>query len=94
MCTLLRQHYENKQEVRVCYLGDLVKLDESCCEVLEFVKLSMDTGILYRVYFSIFLLGGPIGSVRNEGGPLKQPSGILYSPLLLLFLYAWPKFNM
>ena len=28
------------------------------------------------------------------GGQLKQPSGILYSPLLLLSLYAWPKFNM
>ena len=28
------------------------------------------------------------------GGQLKQLSGILYSPLLLLSLYAWPKFNM
>ena len=28
-----------------------------------------------------------------KGGQLKQPSGILYSPLLLLSLYAWPKFN-
>ena len=29
-----------------------------------------------------------------KGGQLKQPSGLLYSPLLLLSLYAWPKFNM
>ena len=26
-----------------------------------------------------------------KGGQLKHPSGILYSPLLLLSLYAWPK---
>ena len=28
-----------------------------------------------------------------KGGQLKQPSGVLYSPLLLLSLYVWPKFN-
>ena len=37
--------------------------------------------------------GGAIGSVGNKGGggQLKQPSDILYSPLLLLSLYALPK---
>ena len=38
--------------------------------------------------------GEAIGSVGMKGGPLKQLSGILYSPLLLLSLHAWPKFNM
>ena len=46
MCDILREHYADNTEVRVRYLGDLVKLDESCSEVLEFVKLSIGAGIL------------------------------------------------
>ena len=45
VCDFLREHYADNVEVRVRYLGDLMRLDESCLEVLEFVQLSIERGI-------------------------------------------------
>lgn len=45
VCDCLREHYPDDVEVRVQYFGDLVKLDESCCEVLELIQLSLSAGV-------------------------------------------------
>ena len=45
VCNCLREYYPDDVEVRVQYLGHLVKLDESCCEVLELIQLSISAGV-------------------------------------------------
>ena len=44
MCDCLRENYVENTEVRVRYLWDSIKLDESCCEVLELVELCLRAG--------------------------------------------------
>ena len=45
VCDFLRKNHSNNVEARLRYLGDLVKLDDSCGEVLEFLQLSIDRGM-------------------------------------------------
>lgn len=49
MCDCLREHYPDDMEVKLRYLGDLVKLDESCGEVLELVQLSLCAGVTMQL---------------------------------------------
>ena len=53
MCDFLREHHPDNTGARLRYLGDLVKLDESCPEVLEFLELSIDRGMCVQSHFKL-----------------------------------------
>ena len=49
VCDYLREQCPDTTKVRVHHLGDLVKLDESCNEVLELIELSLTAGVCVSV---------------------------------------------